>query len=172
MMMSCTFEFVVIVSRSTITGEPSPSEAAEVGMRLDEVKGPDASEATAHRSAPIERSVRPVSNENDAVSAVMIKPMANTKATPIMAMTNRFQRHCRSRSAAFNMTSSTDDPPSDWQYLLHRGRATERHDDVRRSLVGVGERERHVLVGLMGRDGNLQLVDVVDRDSIDRGDEV
>src|SRR4051794_21338689 len=170
MMMSRTFEPVVTVSRSTITGEPSP--AVDEGIRLDDVNGPEASEATAHRSAPIEWSVRPVSNEKDAVSAVMIKPIANTRATPIIAMTNRFQRHCRSRSAALNMTSSTEVPASDGQYLLHRRCATERHNDLCRSLVGVRDAQRHVLVGLMVGDRDLQFVHVVNRNSIDGTHEI
>src|SRR4029077_1614959 len=71
MMTSRTFEPSLIVSRSTIAGEPSLSPADDVEIRLEELNGPDASVATAQRSAPIECSVRLVSIENDAVSPVI-----------------------------------------------------------------------------------------------------
>lgn len=37
----------------------------------------------------------------------MIKPIANTSATPDIAITNRFLRHCKSRSAALSMSISS-----------------------------------------------------------------
>ena len=36
----------------------------------------------------------------------MIRPIANTSATPTTAITKRFHRHCRSRSAALSIGSS------------------------------------------------------------------
>ncbi len=66
----------------------------------NDVNGPDVSAETAHASAPIASSVRSTSRENDSERPVMIRPIANTSATPTTAITKRFHRHCKSRSAA------------------------------------------------------------------------
>ncbi len=66
------------------------------------MNGPDALAETAHAVPPIAPSVRSTSTENDAERPVMIKPIAKTSPTPTIAITKRFQRHCRSRNAALS----------------------------------------------------------------------
>ena len=94
-----------MVWRSTITGEASgPPALASTGT--NDVNGPDASAETAHASASMASSVRSTSSENDSESPVMIRPIANTRATPTTAIEKRFHRHCKSRNAALSMTPS------------------------------------------------------------------
>ena len=101
MMMSASVSPSAMVWRSTITGDASgPPALASIGT--NDVNGPEASSETAHASAPIAPSVRSTSSENDSERPVMIRPIANTSATPTTAITKRFHRHCKSRSAALS----------------------------------------------------------------------
>ena len=93
-MMSARTPSSEMVWRNTITGDAS-GPATLAGTGTNDVNGPDASSDTAHASASIACSVRSTSRENDSDRPVMISPIANTSATPTMAITKRFHRHCR-----------------------------------------------------------------------------